>query len=577
MHFLAVVARSNILPGVSGNRMLRALSIRQFAIIEHLELEFEAGFTAITGETGAGKSILIDALGQILGQRADSGLVAPGSQQAELSARFELDANSPARAWLDDQAMAEDNDLLIRRILPTQGSSRAWINGRNANIGQLEQLGRLLVEIHGQHAHQQLTRGEVQRRLIDQQLQGSELDRTRKAFEAWRKARNELQTFETDVGDPAQLDMLRFQCRELDDLALEDGEFDQLEAEQERLARSDEIRSSANRARSALDGDDGPTARSRLLEAGHAMDRVRELDPAFTTIHGLLDEARINIDEAIGELERFTVEDDAEPGRLEAINRRLGSALDLARKHRIQPTELPERHRRLAARLDQMDDHDSRRDELADALEHALGEWRDAADRLSAARSTVAEKLVALVNNRLGELGMDQARIRFDVASEPEAEPAAHGRDHVEILFTGNPGQPMQPLGRVASGGELSRVSLALMIAARPQEGPVSRVFDEVDAGIGGETAHVVGRFLRQAAQAGQAFCVTHLAQVAACAEHQLSVQKRHEGETTSIRINVLDAKGRQAEIARMLGSSESSKSRAHAREMLASGRGPID
>jgi DNA repair protein RecN (Recombination protein N) len=554
--------------------MLRALSIRQFAIIEQLELEFEPGFTAITGETGAGKSILIDALGQVIGHRADSALIAPGSKQAELSARFELEPGSPALAWLDDQAMAEDHDLLIRRILPTQGSSRAWINGHSATIGQLDQLGRLLIEIHGQHAHQRLTRNEIQRRLVDQQLPGSELNRTRGAFRAWRQARDEHQAFEAEAGDPAQIDLLRFQCRELEDLALDDGEFERLEIEQERLARSDEIQASAIRARTALDGDDGPTARSLLLDAGSALDRVRTLDPAFAAIHELLDEARINIDEVISELERFTSDEPVEPNRLEAINRRLGAALDLARKHRVQPAELPELHRRLENKLEQLDNMDSRRKTLAVELDHALQAWEDAADQLSAARARVAETLAAGVNRRLGELGMDNARIDFDVSPETDADPAAHGRDRVEILFTGNPGQPMRSLSRVASGGELSRVSLALMLAAGPGEGPVSRVFDEVDAGIGGETAHVVGRFLRQAAGAGQTFCVTHLAQVAASADHQLSVQKQHSGETTSIRIETLDPRGREDEIARMLGSAESTKSRAHAREMLAVGRG---
>ena len=553
--------------------MLRALSIRQFAIIDHVELEFEPGFTAITGETGAGKSILIDALGQILGYRADAGLVTPGAQQAELSARFEVEPESPARAWLEDQAMTDDNELLIRRVLPAQGSSRAWINGRSATIGQLEQLGALLVEIHGQHAHQQLGRAEIQRGLIDQRLAGDELDQTRKAFEAWRQTQNELEAFESDAGDPAQIELLRFQCRELDELALEDGEFERLEAEQERLSRSDEIQSSAVRAGRALDSDDGPAARSLLLEAGNALERVRELDPAFNTIHELLDEARINIDEVIGELERFTSDDDIDPGRLEAVNARLGTALDLARKHRVQPMELPELHRRLTGKLERMDNLDARRSELTASLQSSVDDWQKAAAKLSAARAAVAETLAADVNSRLGELGMDQARIQFDVEPNADAEPAARGRDRIEILFSANPGQPLRALGRVASGGELSRVSLALMIAARPSEGPVSRVFDEVDAGIGGETAQVVGRFLRQAAGFGQAFCVTHLAQVAACADHQLSVQKNHDGDSTRIRIATLDARARQEEIARMLGNAQSSKSRAHARELLAEGR----
>jgi len=548
--------------------MLRALTIRHFAIIESQELDFEPGFTAITGETGAGKSILIDALGLLLGDRADSTLIAGNHDQAELSARFDLHGADEARAWLADQAMTEGDELIVRRVLSTQGNSRAWINGRSATIGQLAELGAFLVEIHGQHEHQLLERPDTQRRLLDQRV-GDELVRAVAGrFVGWQAARQALEDFETEAGDPSQLELLRFQCRELDSMAMTSGEFEQLETEQERLSRSDEIRTNAARAALALDQDDGPSARALLVDAISAIRSISSLDDHLATIATMLEEARINVDEAISELERHS-EDESDPERLDQINRRLEKALDLARKHRIQPTALPELTERLRARLDRLDNQDAKRQELLQDLAASEQAWRQAAGQLSTARIKAAESLGKEVNRHLAELGMDRARMNITVESNEQAKPGRHGHDRIGIDFSANPGLPLKPLSKVASGGELSRVSLALMIAARPRQGPLVRVFDEVDAGIGGETAHVVGRFLREAAGAGQAFCVTHLAQVAACAEHQFRVHKTTTGSTTGVEVRPLDTKQRQAEIARMLGSAESQKSLDHAAEML--------
>jgi DNA repair protein RecN (Recombination protein N) len=561
------------LPAPNLTFMLRALSIRHFAIIESLELAFEPGFNAITGETGAGKSILIDALGLVLGDRADSSLIAPGQAQAELSASFELASDSEAMAWLKDQALDEEDQLIVRRLLSAQGSSRAWINGRSATIGQLAELGALLVEIHGQHEHQQLEKPETQRRLLDQQLDSALVKAVTSAHAEWQSALHALEQFEHEAGDPAQLELLRFQYRELEALSLKIGEYEELEVEQERLARSDEIRSSAAQAANALDQDDGPSVRGLLLEAGHSIERVKELDSHLNTIAGLLEEARINIDEALSELERFSELEGADPERLDQVNRRLEKSLDLARKHRVQPAELPNLAARLGERLDTLDHQDDRRQQLEARLATALKHWRQAADALSQARSEAARGLSEKVNQRLAELGMAQAQISIGVRPGGQERPGPHGQDRIAIEFSANPGQPLKSLSKVASGGELSRVSLALMIAARPSQGPLVRVFDEVDAGIGGETAQVVGRFLRQVASGGQAFCVTHLAQVAAFAEHQFQVRKSAIDGSTGVSIQALDDSQRVGEIARMLGSASSDRSQAHAREMLDSAR----
>ena len=549
--------------------MLRHLAIRHFAIISEVDIDIDPGFTAITGETGAGKSILVDALGLLLGARAEAGLIAEGQQQAELEAVFSLEESEPARRWLVEQALEEGDELILRRVLTAPSGSRAWINGRSATIGQLAELGGLLVEIHGQHEHQQLEKPTVQRRLLDRQVSGKILDAVTAAHRRWQEARIALDELESEVGDADQLELLRFQARELSDLALAEGEFESLEQEQERLARSDDIRLAMASAGNALDSDSAPGARSLLHQAIQALDPVRTLEPEFDETARMLEEARINIDEAIANLERFGSEDEGDPERLATVNRRLEKALDLARKHRVQPAELPGLTERLGDRLDALENQDERRAELARTLDQAAESWRKAAAELSRARETAAKKLSGLVTGRLADLGMDTAKLAFQVEPDEAAEPSPHGMDRVRIGFSANPGQPLQPLSKVASGGELSRVALALMIAADGGESPRTRIFDEVDAGVGGETAHAVGRFLREAAGSGQAMCVTHLAQVAARADHQLRVSKEKGRSATALSVEKLDGGDREREIARMLGSADSERSLAHAREML--------
>ncbi len=549
--------------------MLRALAIHNFAIISELDLKLEPGFTAITGETGAGKSILVDALGLLLGDRAESSLVAPGCKQAELAATFSLEGMAPARDWLEEQAMEEDDELLLRRVISADGRSRAWINGRNATIGQLGKLGALLVEIHGQHEHQQLEKPDTQRGLLDGEVAEDRVIAVAEAFSAWRTARRDLERFEQDAGDPDQLELLRFQCRELEELNLLEGEFAELEKEQERLSRSDDIRLAASRSSAALDHDEAPSVRGLLHQALHELGHVGEFEPRLAEAAGMLEEARINVDEAFAVIERVGDAESGDPERLAVVNRRLEKSLDLARKHRIEPGELPALTASLSERLDRLEHQGERRGELEQAVEIAEQAWRKQADALSAARKEAAQSLSARACECLAELGMDRASLAFEVTPDADTAPTAHGRDRIAIEFSANPGQPPRPLAKVASGGELSRVALALMIATGHRQGPHTRIFDEVDAGVGGETAHAVGRFLRQAAGDGQALCVTHLAQVAACADHQLSVTKHSENGATTTRIESLDVEDRKKEIARMLGSAESSASLAHASEML--------
>lgn len=550
--------------------MLRALSIRDFAIIERVELEFDAGFSVISGETGAGKSILIDALGLLLGERASLGQVAAGQAQADLSAEFDLPTRAGAVEWLQAQALAEeDGRLIVRRVVSAEGGSRAWINGRSATVGQLAELGAQLVEIHGQHEHQLLARPAVQREILDRQIDAAVLAGVGAAFESWRRAESERQAFERECGDPAQLELLQFQHRELVALALQPGEYEALEQDQERLARSDEIREGLARARAALDNDNAPSARDLLLEAASALERLAHLDSRLAEVASVLAEARINVDEAIGGLERVSGDEAEDPQTLDRINRRLEKCLDLARKHRLRAEELPQLTAELGHRLDRLSHQDEQRRVLDRSVDLALISWREAAEVLSAQRREAASVLADQVAERLSALGMAQSKVCIEVEARAEATPTPFGCDSIRILFSANPGQPPQALQKIASGGELSRISLALMIAARPQSYAPARVFDEVDAGIGGETAHVVGRFLREAAGSGQAFCVTHLAQVAARADHHYRVEKSTGDGVTRISVQALDDSGRERELARMLGSRDSASSLAHARELL--------
>jgi len=558
--------------------MLRALTIKHFAIIDQVELELEPGFCVITGETGAGKSILVDALSLLVGQRADAGVVANGHGKADLSAYFELTQTSPALKWLQSNAMAEeDQTLVIRRSIQASGGSRAWINGHPASATQLKDLGGLLIEIHGQHAHQQLSKTEHQRQLIDTQCPSRLVDAVAKTHQLWREAKLALEQFEADMGDPSQLDLLTFQVKELEDLALATGEFEILEAEQERLQRQDEIQLAIQSAAAALDQDDGSSARRLLLQASQAVAPLVELDTRLANVVALLDEALINLTEARSELEQLAAEPEEDSARLATINARLGLALDLARKHRVKPEELPALADALASRLEKIQDQDQQRAHLTTAIESTEADWRQAATDLSQARKKAAKTLSHAVTQALSNLGMAHASLEIHINPNSGRSPTPRGFDEVSIAFSANPGQPAQPLSKVASGGELSRISLALTLAAGSNTHPMTRVFDEVDAGIGGETAHVVGDFLARVGAANpeqsQALCVTHLAQLAARANHQFQVHKTQISQTdnkkTAIDVRLLNRDERATEIARMLGDAQSKTSLAHARELL--------
>lgn len=554
--------------------MLRALHIRNFAIIDAIEIELETGFSVLSGETGAGKSILIDALGLVLGDRADPAQVRAGEAQAEITAEFALDGSLAARAWLREQAMEDAdnaNSCLIRRVVGSDGRSRAFINGAPASLANVRDLGERLVEIHGQNEHHALLRGDTQRDTLDEfGRYGTTLDAVAQAARAYAQAEGEIEKLKTLTGrDPAQLDYLTHQLRELEQLKLQDGDLAQLDAEQRRLANAGRLMEEGAQAQEQLYGAEGSLtdqlASVRALLAG-----LSALDPAFAEADAALQTAEVSIGEAADSVRRIVDKLDLDPGRLRDVERRLEAVHDLARKHRVRPDELLARCDALRTEVSANEDAAGAMVRLEARRADAAAAYRAAATKLTAARRKAAREFATKVTAIVRELGMAKAEFVVDVATAPSAKPAIAGDDDIRFDFSANAGQPPRALAKVASGGELSRVSLAVQLIANSSRAAATLIFDEVDAGVGGGTAEIVGEKLRALAARRQVMCVTHLPQVAAQGQHHYAIAKETRGSKTRTLITPLDPDGRVAELARMLGGREITKStQAHAREML--------
>ena len=551
--------------------MLRLISIRDFAIIDQLELELDTGLSALTGETGAGKSILIDVIGQLLGDRADAGMVREGAEQADLSAEFALPEHGPATNWLAEQELGDDDDdhVLLRRVLTRQGKSRAWINGRPVAVGQLRTLGEWLVDIHGQHAHQQLLQRDTQRHWLDGFLDGHPVADVREAYRAWREAARALeQAREAQADTSDRLDLLRFQTGELAELAPVTDEYPQLLTEQNQLAHGTEVLTALQTASQQIEDDSGLD--TQLGQVLHALQDAAQHDERVNPAVELLESARIQIDEAGDTLRRLADGIELDPERLAELDTRVSEYLRLARKHRIEPEALPGLYDELQTELDALENGD----QTVEALEAREQETREAfdtaANKLTKARQKAASRIGQSVTDTMQELGM--AGGHFEIGVEPADKPQAHGVDHIEFRVAANPGAAPQPMAKVASGGELSRIGLALQVLASQQQTVPTLIFDEVDSGISGAVAEVVGRKLRSLGQRHQVLCVTHLAQVAAQAHQQLEVQKSHAKDGTRTAIQPLDDERRVEALARLIGGTQLTETtRTHARELLAS------
>jgi DNA repair protein RecN (Recombination protein N) len=543
---------------------LRRIALRDFVIVPSLDLELGAGFSVLTGETGAGKSILIDALQLALGARADSGVVREGAARCEVAAEF--DTPLALRPWLDEQGFATDDSLLLRRTVDADGRSRAWINGSAATVAQLKTLAGELVDIHGQHAWQSLTRAEAVRALLDGYGQIDTRPAAR-AWAVWRQCRQALDDAKTRQSSLQQdSERLAWQIGELDKLAPAAGEWEELNAQHSRLAHAQALLDAAQTGVLALD-DDEPSAASLIHRALTALQAQAAIEPGFSAPIEALEAALAQVQDAAHSLQHYSRHTELDPARLEALDQRLGLWVSLARRYRRQPESLAEllaQWKAEQAQLDQALD-------LA-SLQKAEGAARKTLDaelkQLSQQRRKAAPRLAEAVTASMQTLGLQGGR--FEVALTPLDEPQAQGQEQVEFLVAGHAGVTPKPVGKVASGGELSRIALAISVVTSQLGQAPTLIFDEVDSGIGGAVAHTVGQLMRQLGQDRQVLAVTHLPQVAACADHHLLVSKQRAGSQTVSSVAPITQEERVRELARMLGGNEQSEvSLAHARELL--------
>ncbi len=553
--------------------MLTHIHIRNYAIIDEVDLEFRSGLTVLSGETGAGKSIVVDALSLTLGDRADATCVRHGADKADITAGFDVSANATVAQWLDDKEMDAGGECIVRRVIAREGRSRAFVNGHNVPLQSLKELGDLLIDIHGQQAHQSLVRRPVQRRILDfRGGHSDEVQRVRDSFMYWRDIRADFDRLDRDQQDrDARLDLLRYQTRELEALDLEPGETAQLEGEHRKLAAAGRLIEQGQAALTLIADDDMASAQHRLSEAGARLADLTEVDDSLVEISELIASAGIQVSEAASALSTYLSGLDLDPARIDWVEERLASVQQLARKHRIEPAQLPDQLERLRQQLNELEHSESRLAELAESLAKAERKYLEAARKLHRCRIKTASDVSEKITSVMRELGMPGGKFEVAIEYKENSAPTVYGLDDIEFLVTANPGQPPMTMGRVASGGELSRIDLAVQVNSAAGTLIPSMVFDEVDQGIGGGTAEIVGRKLRELGEHRQVICVTHLPQVASQSHHHLRVTKLTDGTITRTTITELKPDERIEELARMLGGVQiTARTREHAREMMA-------
>ena len=549
--------------------MLRSLSIRDFVIVDRLELEFAPGYTVLTGETGAGKSILIDALAMVLGARAEAIVVRGGAERAEVSAEFDLAGRADLGRWLKESDLAGDDEaLLVRRVIDASGRSRGFINGHAATAAQLREAGEFLVDIHGQHEHQSLLRAAAQRELLDGY--GGLLDaadRVAALYRVWQQKRENRNSFETNAAAfAAEREQLEWQVKELEALKFTPDEWPELTAEHSRLAHAASLIEAAQGAVETLAEGDGASL-PRLNAIAARLEGLVEYDPKLREILDTLESARIELQEATHALRRYGERLELDPQRLREVEGRLDAIHTAARKHRVQPEALPVKLETARARLQELGEGGDV-EALRQAEEEAHAACVAEAKKLSSARRKAARKLSDRVTEAMQELAMQGGAFEIALAAAPEV--TARGLENVEFLVASHKGTAPQPLAKVASGGELSRLSLAVQTVASQVAQVPTLIFDEVDAGIGGRVAEIVGKMLKQLGGKHQVMCITHLPQVAASADQQWQVTKGAANGKVLSKVTVLSKEQRVEEIARMLGGVKITETtRKHAAEML--------
>lgn len=550
--------------------MLIQLTIRDFAIVEHLDLELHNGMTVVSGETGAGKSIMLDALGLALGDRAESGAVRNDAKKAEIIASFNLEQIPEANDWLRHQELDQDGECILRRVITAEGRSRCYINGRPSPASAVRALGEHLLAIHGQHEHQRLLKKEYHRTLLDEFSGQSNLAaEVRQAYNHWQKLSTELKTLsEQSDEQTARIQLLSYQIEELDQLALAEDELQALEAEQKTLENAGTILTTGQQLIQLSSDAEDNNCTQMLNHCLQLMHELHDNSPQLDSASEMLNSALIQVEEASQEIRHYLDGVEVNPARQQEVEERLSLIYEIARKHRVHPNELTELHQQFISELSGLNRTDEELETLAKASEQAQTDYLSLANQLSKLRQKAANALSSQVDSQLHQLGMPAAE--FSVGLYPLEKPTAYGLEEVEFLIATNKGQPAKALAKIASGGELSRISLAIQVITAKTSSTPTLIFDEVDVGIGGAIAEVVGRLLRQLGEQAQILCVTHQPQVASQGHQHLFVSKQSDNQQTHTRISQLEEKPRVEEIARMLGGIEiTDRSLEHAREML--------
>lgn len=554
--------------------MLTQLTINNFAIVRQLEIELAKGMSVITGETGAGKSIAIDALGLCLGQRIETSMVREGQERAEICTTFFIEPTNPAYQWLQEQELQDpDNpsDCILRRVINADGRSKAFINSTPVSASQLKEIGQHLIHINGQHASQLLLKNDYQLQLVDTFAHHHDLlAQMREDYRAWKNLQTQVKTFQQKVAEnEAKKQLLQYQVEELDEFALRPNEYLELEEDQRRLSNSEQLTQLSQSALQLLSENETVSIDSMLYRATQYIDELSELDPRYASVQTMLNDALIQVQEATSEVQHLASHIEQDPMLLQEIEQRLGQALQLARKHNVKPEELVEWHQKLKAELTALLDFSESEDRLILEEKAALEKMQRTAKQLHESRCQAAEKLAQQVTHSIKGLAMENAEFFIEVNSDL-TKVAANGADNIVFTLRSNLGQQAQPLAKVASGGELSRISLAIQVLTSDQSAIPTLIFDEVDVGISGKTASVVGKLLRQLGDKCQVLCVTHLPQVACHGHHQFNVEKFTVDDKTETKMTALSQEERVPALARLLGGSEiTDLALANAQEML--------
>ena len=550
--------------------MLRSLQIRNFAIIDEIDITFKDDMTVLTGETGAGKSILIDALSLVLGERGSSNLIRNKEKRAEYTAEFEITNNNNALNWLVEKSLENENECILRRTISPDGKSRSFINGNTVNLQSLKSLGELLVDIHGQHFHQSLCKKNVQRDLLDHFGGLSDTkNKIKRIFNEWRTLSDQLtEMIENDKNKADRMDLLSFQSKEFNELALSSGEYDSLNSEFKKINNIEKINRGINSLIDCLQSNEITNVGQMLSDSIKNIDTLATFDDSLEETKNLLSEAEINVSEAIGNLSRYGESIDYDNQKSREIEERINSIISLSRKHRADPDELVDIKIQIEKELDALKHSQTSIEEIQKNMNDLRKEYDGLSIKLTRMRVESAKKLSRLVADSMNELGMTGGIFKVEII--PSKNISQHGNDDITFQISANPGQKPQPISNVASGGELSRMSLAIQVITSNGTNIPTMIFDEVDSGIGGAIAEVVGKKLKDLSQNKQVLCVTHLAQVASKGSSHIRINKLTDNKKTKIFASKLNSDERVEEIARMIGGIElTEKTREYAKEML--------